>query len=129
MLNQCNFIGRLGASPEVRHTTSGKAVATFRIAVQERKDGPTEWVSCQAWEKLADIVGEYLQRGSLVYISGRMSTRKWQASDGSDRYSTEIVVQTMKMLSPRNQDSGGGSSSYQEPPPGFMGDTGDEVPF
>lgn len=128
MLNQCNFIGRLGAAPESRYTGSGKQVVNFRIAVQERKDADTEWVSVIAWEKLAEICSQYLDKGSLVFISGRMQTRKWQDQSGNDRYTTEIVAQNMKMLSPRGDS--GSSYSSPEPPPGFMGGTGEgDIPF
>ena len=132
MINQCNFIGRLGRDPEIRYTQSGKAVASFSIACSEKRGGEetTEWVNVVAWEKLAEICGQYLVKGSLVFISGRMQTRKWQDKDGGTRYTTEIVAREMKMLSPRGEGSGsgggyGGDGGGQEPPP--MGD--DSVPF
>ena len=130
MLNQCNFIGRLGRDPEVRYTQSGKAVSSFSIACSEKRGGEetTEWVNVVAWEKLAEIVGQYLTKGSLVFISGRMQTRKWQDKEGGTRYTTEIIARDMQMLSPKGeQNSGGGhgGSGGQEPPP--MGD--DSVPF
>ena len=100
MLNQCNFIGRLGRDPETRYTQSGKAVASFSIACSEKRggEGATEWVNVVAWEKLAEICGQYLVKGSLVFISGRIQTRKWQDQNGNDRYTTEIVAREMKML-------------------------------
>ena len=132
MINQCNFIGRLGRDPEIRYTQSGKAVASFSISCSEKRGGEetTEWVNVVAWEKLAEICGQYLVKGSLVFISGRMQTRKWQDKDGGTRYTTEIVAREMKMLSPRGEGSGsgggyGGDGGGQEPPP--MGD--DSVPF
>ena len=105
MLNRCEFIGRLGADPEARNTQSGASVVNFRLAASERykdksgeKQERTEWVSCVAWNKLADICAQYLHKGSLVYVAGRMQTRKWQDQSGQDRYSTEIVLSEMTML-------------------------------
>lgn len=124
MLNRCDFIGRLGRDPEIRHTNGGKQVASFSLACSEKFGGKesTEWVNAIAWEKLAEICGNYLQKGSLVYISGRMQTRKWQDQNGNDRYTTEIVVREMKMLDKR---SDGGQQERGAAPP--MGD--DSVPF
>ena len=129
MLNRCDFIGRLGRDPETRYTQSGKAVASFSIACSEKRGGEesTEWVNVVAWEKLAEICGQYLAKGSLVFISGRMQTRKWQDKEGGTRYTTEIIARDMQMLSPKGgQNSGDGQGgSGHEPPP-----TGDDsVPF
>ena len=100
MVNSCNFIGRLGRDPEIRYTQSGKAGASFSLACSEKRGGEesTEWVNVVAWEKLAEIAGQYLTKGSLVFISGRMQTRKWQDKEGGTRYTTEIVAREMKML-------------------------------
>lgn len=122
MINQCNFIGRLGRDPEIRYTTSGKAVASFSIACSEKRGGEetTEWVNVVTWEKLAEICGQYLVKGSLVFISGRMQTRKWQDKDGGTRYTTEIIAREMKMLSSRGESGGQqgqGQSGGYEPPP------------
>lgn len=141
MINKAILIGNLGADPEIRYTQSGTPVASFRIATTERwkgQDGQlqeqTEWHSIVAWQKLAEICGEYLSKGSRVYIEGKLQTRKWQDKNGNDRYTTEIVAREMKMLSPRGgSQSGGGSygggdsgygDSFQEPPP-----MADDVPF
>ena len=107
MVNNCMFIGRLGRDPESRFTQSGKTVVNFSIACSEKRGGEeyTEWVNIVAWDKLGEICAQYLQKGSLVYISGRMQTRKWQDQSGSDRYTTEIVAREMKMLDSR-RDSG-----------------------
>lgn len=143
MLNKAILIGNLGADPEIRYTQSGTQVATFNIATTERwkgQDGQmqesTEWHRIVAWSRLAEICGEYLHKGSRVYIEGKIQTRKWQDQNGNDKYTTEIVAREMKMLSPRGGDSGqgssfggGGDSSFPEPPPGFMGGTGEDVPF
>lgn len=103
--NHCSFIGRLGKGPETRHTQAGDAVCNFSIAVDESykgKDGQkvekTEWVNCVAWRKLGEICGQYLTKGSLVAVSGKMQTRKWQDSNGQDRYTTEILLDEMRML-------------------------------
>ena len=102
MLNQCQFIGNLGADPEVRTFQNGNKVCNLRLAVSEswkdkntgeRKER-TEWVSVAIFsEGLARVAEQYLRKGSKVYISGKMQTRKWQDQSGADRYSTEIVLQ------------------------------------
>lgn len=127
MLNQCNFIGRLGNDPEVRYMPDGKAAANISIGCSEKwKDKQTgeqkertEWVRGSAFGKLAEIMGEYLRKGSLVYISGKMQTRKWQDQSGQDRYSTEIVISEMKMLGSKSDNQGqqqqGGWGQPQQP--------------
>lgn len=143
MINKAILIGNLGADPEIRYTQSGTQVATFSVATTERwkgQDGQmqenTEWHRIVAWGRLAEICGEYLNKGSRVYIEGRIQTRKWQDQDGNDKYTTEIVAREMKMLSPKGGESGGSSSyggssgkdSFPEPPPGYGG-MGEDVPF
>lgn len=105
MLNKIMIIGNLGNDPELRYTQSGTPVASFRVATTEKwkdKGGQmqeqTEWHSCNAWSKLAEICGNYLKKGSKVYIEGSVHTRKWQDQEGKDRYSTEVKVREMKML-------------------------------
>ena len=107
MVNNCMFIGRLGRDPESRFTQSGKTVVNFSIACSEKRGGEeyTEWVNIVVWDKLGEICAQYLQKGSLVYISGRMKTRKWQDQSGIERHTTEIVAREMKMLDSR-RDSG-----------------------
>jgi single-strand DNA-binding protein len=140
MINKAILIGNLGADPEIRYTQSGTQVATFRLATTERwkgQDGQmqesTEWHRIVAWGKLAEICGEYLSKGSKVYIEGKIQTRKWQDQSGSDKYTTEIIARDMKMLSPKGTGAQGGSGGYQEPPypepPQGFGGTGDDVPF
>ena len=133
MINKAIIVGNLGADPEIRYTQSGTAVASFRVATTERwkgQDGQmqeqTEWHSCNAWGKLAEICGKYLQRGSKVYVEGSINTRKWQDKSGNDRYSTEIKVREMKMLDSRGGgDRSGSAGADGSAPP--MGD--DSVPF
>ena len=107
-LNMCSFIGRLGADPETRFTTSGDPVCSFRIAVgwkSKEKEG-TEWVSITTFGKLAEICGQYLVKGSQVFVSGRMKTDEYE-KDGVKRYSTKIVADRMQML--------GGKQTSDEP--------------
>ena len=124
MLNQCNFIGRLGNDPEIRYMPDGKAAANISIGCSEKwrdkqtgeQKERTEWVRCSAFGKLAEIMGEYLRKGSLVYISGKMQTRKWQDQSGQDRYTTEIVVSEMKMLGGKSDNQvGHGHQKPQQP--------------
>ncbi len=145
MLNKVMLIGNLGKDPEIRFTPSGDAVATFNVATTESwkdKDGQkqesTEWHRVVAWRKLAETCGEYLHKGSKVYIEGKLQTRKWQDQNGNDKFTTEIVAREMKMLSPKggagdNASYGGGGGSqeqtYQEPPSGMLGGGRDDVPF
>ena len=107
-LNQCNFIGRLPRDPDVRYMPNGEAVANFSIAVgsqwkdkQGQKQESTEWVNITAFGKLGEICGQYLKKGSQVFISGRMKTDKYE-KDGVERYSTKIVADRMQMLSVQN---------------------------
>ena len=133
MINKVFLVGNLGADPELRYTQSGAPVASFRVATTERwkgQDGQmqekTEWHSCNAWGKLAEICGKYLQKGSKVYVEGSINTRKWQDKNGADRYSTEIKVREMKMLDSRGGgDRSGSAGADGSAPP--MGD--DSVPF
>ena len=114
-VNKWIGIGNLGKDPEVRHTTSGKAVASFSIACSEswkdkttgEKQERTEWVNCTAFDKLGEICEKYLKKGSQVYVEGRLQTDKYQ-KDGQDRYSTKVVINDMKMLGKKE----GSSSDY-----------------
>lgn len=140
MINKAIIVGNLGADPEIRYTQSGSQVATFNVATTDRwrdKEGQqqesTEWHRIVAWRKLAEICGEYLHKGSKVYIEGKIQTRKWQDQNGNDRYTTEIVAREMKMLDRRDSGSdssggGGQNQSYPEPSPGYGG-VGEDVPF
>ena len=105
-LNKCMFIGRLGREPELKQMPNGKAVANFSIACgqtwKDKNSGDkkerTEWVNIVAFDRLGEICGQYLTKGSQVYIEGKFTTRKWQDKEGKDRYSTEIVAENMQML-------------------------------
>jgi len=109
MLNKVTLIGNLGADPEVRYMPSGGAVTNISIATTrrwkdkdsgERRDA-TEWHRVVFFNRLAEVAGEYLRKGSQVYVEGRLQTRKWQGQDGQDRYTTEIVASEMQMLGSR----------------------------
>lgn len=135
MINKVILIGNLGADPEVRYSQSGTAVANFRMATTEtwkKQDGSkeeiTEWHRIVAFKRLAEICGEYLSKGSRVYIEGKLQTRKWQDKSGQDRYTTEIIANEMKMLSPRGSSEGGNYRADEQPP--FPEPVmGDDVPF
>ena len=116
MLNKVTLIGNLGADPEVRYMPAGGAVTNVTIATSrrwkdkttgERRDS-TEWHRVVFFNRLAEIAGEYLRKGSQVYIEGRIQTRKWQGQDGQDRYTTEIIAQEMNMLGSRS----GGTANF-----------------
>jgi single-strand DNA-binding protein len=115
-VNKVILVGNLGADPEVRYLPSGDAVANIRLATTDRyKDKQsgefkemTEWHRISFFGRLAEIVSEYLKKGSSVYIEGRIRTRKYQAQDGTERYSTEIVADQMQMLGGRGGAGGGG---------------------
>ena len=108
-LNRVMLIGNLGTDPEVRYSPSGDAITNIRIATKEswkdktsgEKKEETEWHRVSFFGKLAEIAGEYLKKGSQVYVEGRIKTRKWQDKDGQDRYSTDIVADRMQMLGSR----------------------------
>lgn len=103
MLNKVHLIGHLGGDPELRYTQEGEAVARVRLATSEtwKKDGKrqekTEWHNIVFFGKLAETAGEYLKKGSLVYVEGKLHTRQWE-KDGENRYTTEIVADGMKIL-------------------------------
>lgn len=135
-LNACSFIGRLGKPPEIRYTTSGEAIASFSIAVgsqwknkQGEKQESTEWVNCTAFGKLGEIIGQYLVKGSQVYISGRMKTEKYQGKDGQDRYSTKIIVNDMQMLGSKQQSGDRPSDDSKPSQGGGFDDIDDDIPF
>lgn len=136
MLNQCQFIGFLGADPEIRSLNNGDKVANLRLAVSERwkdkatgeKKEKTEWVSVVVFGNLVSVIESYVKKGSKLYVSGKLQTRKWTHSDGSDRYSTEVVLQgfdaKLIMLDGRNE--GGQPQSQQSQSPV---DDSDSIPF
>ncbi len=116
-INKVILVGNLGADPEVRYMPSGSAVTNARIATtdswKDKQTGEqqerTEWHQVVFFGRLAEIAGEYLKKGSQVYVEGRLQTRKWQDKSGNDRYTTEIIVNDMQMLGGRG---GGGSADF-----------------
>ncbi|ABZ75208.1 single-strand binding protein [Shewanella halifaxensis HAW-EB4] len=129
-VNKVILVGNLGQDPEVRYMPNGNAVANITVATSEswkdqqgQQQERTEWHRVVMFGKLAEITGEYLRKGSQVYLEGKLQTRKWKDQSGQDRYSTEVVVDqsgSMQMLGSRNQNAGapaqGGNSGYGQQP-------------
>ena len=120
MLNEVRIMGHLGADPEVRTTPNGATTATFRVACTERwtdqsgqKQERTEWVTCVAWRKTAELAQMYLRKGSRAYVMGKLQTRTWEDKNGGGkRYATEVVIDRLLLLD-RKDDHGG--AARQEP--------------
>lgn len=120
MINKVILVGRLGKDPEIRSTPQGTSVARFTVATDEKftdrageKQERTEWHNITAWGKLAEICGQYLKKGKLVYIEGSIRTDSWDDKEsGQKKYRTEIVANTMKMLDRRGDEGGGSSGGY-----------------
>ena len=134
MINKVILVGRLGADPEVRYTQDGMMVTNFRLATDEQwKDKScertqrTEWHRIVTFGKLAEICGNYLSKGKLIYVEGRLQTRSWDDKDGVKRYTTEIVAANMQMLERKGQEDQSGNT-YSSP---FSGPdkAEDDVPF
>jgi len=114
-INKVIIVGNLGQDPEVRFMPNGGAVANFTVATSEtwkdkqtgEQKEKTEWHRIVMYQRLAEIAGEYLKKGSKVYLEGRLQTRKWQNQQGADQYTTEIIVNDMQMLDSRGQGAGG----------------------
>jgi single-strand DNA-binding protein len=120
-VNKVILIGNLGRDPEVRYMPDGGAITNISIATTENwkdkngeKQEKTEWHRVAFFGKLAEIAGEYLKKGSQVYVEGRLQTRKWQDKDGNDKYTTEIVADRMQMLGSRQGMGGGGDRDAPE---------------
>ncbi|MBE9538508.1 MAG: single-stranded DNA-binding protein [Proteobacteria bacterium] len=130
-INKVILIGNLGQDPEVKYMPSGGAVCNITIATSESwkdkntgdKQERTEWHRVVFYRRLAEIAGEYLKKGSKVYIEGKLQTRKWQDQSGNDRYTTEIIAGEMQML-----DSRGATAQPSASPQGG-GDFDDDIPF
>ena len=150
-VNKVVLIGRLGKDPEVRYMPSGVAVANITLATSEQwkdkqtgeKQERTEWHRVVFFNRLAEIVGEYLKKGAQIYVEGRLQTRKWQGQDGADRYTTEIVAAEMQMLGGRGDgaakvtDAGLNDRSGEDKAPDYREDHAarvadsfvDDIPF
>lgn len=122
-INKVILIGNLGGDPEVRYMPSGGAVANVTLATSEawkdkqtgEQHDRTEWHRVVFFNRLAEIVGEYLRKGSKIYVEGRLQTRKWQDKSGQDRYTTEIVASEMQMLDSRGAGQGAGGEHGAAP--------------
>jgi len=128
MINKVILIGRLGKDPELKYLDSGKAVTSFSMATSEKykdKDGErqekTEWHNIVLWQRLAEVAKEYLNKGDLIYIEGKIQTRSYDDKDGSKRYFTEIVGQRMQML--------GSKVAVDDKPEPELEKQDDDVPF
>ena len=146
-VNKAIIVGNLGRDPEVRYSASGNAIANVTVATtdswKDRQSGErqerTEWHRVVFFNRLAEIVAEYLKKGSQVFIEGRIQTRKWEDKDGNERWTTEIVANEMQMLGSRGGGSMQGGSpddSGAAPAPGSSGSSGfsdsefdDDIPF
>lgn len=134
-VNKAILVGNLGRDPEVRYLPSGQSVANFSIATTESfndrsgaRQERTEWHRIVAWGKLAEVCAQYLKKGRQVYVEGRITTRQYDAKDGSKRSATEIVAQTIQFLGGRGagaEDGGGAMGADMPPPP--MDD--EDIPF
>jgi single-strand DNA-binding protein len=121
-VNKVILVGNCGQDPETKYLPSGGAVTNLSIATSESwKDKQTgqpqertEWHRVVFFNRLAEIAGEYLKKGSKVYVEGSLRTRKWQDKSGADRYTTEIVASEMQMLDSRGQETGGGESGWSQ---------------
>ncbi len=108
-INKVILVGHLGADPDIRVMNNGESVANVSVATsktwKDRDTGEqrekTQWHRCVAYRKLAEVIGQYCSKGDKVYFEGELETRKWQAEDGSDRYSTEVIVHTLEFLGSR----------------------------
>ena len=136
MVNKAILIGRLGKDPEVRYTPDGTMVTTFRIATDEQwkdKNGEkvqrTEWHQIVTYRKLAEICGNYLVKGKLVFIEGRIQTRNWEDKEGVKRYTTEIVATDMKMLDSKGQTKSGDDANSEASYAPNGGTPMEDVPF
>ena len=139
-INKVILVGHLGADPETRYMPSGGAVTNVRVATSEswkdkstgEQQERTEWHSVAFFGRLAEIAGEYLRKGSQVYVEGRLRTRKWQDRDGNDRYTTEVIANEMQMLGGR-PGAGAPAKSSTSSAPAANGppaeDFDDDIPF
>lgn len=137
-LNKVQLIGRLGQDPELKYTQSGTAVVSFSVATGSKwKDQEgnwqekTEWHNLKAWRNLAEIISNYLKKGSKVYIEGRLETSNWEDENKKKHYKTEIVVDDMIMLDSKGDSQGGGGSytTSSKPAGNSKNSSDDDLPF
>ena len=129
-MNHFVGIGRLTRDPEVRYTQSGKACAKFTLAIDRRKssDGnqQTDFISCVAWEKTAEVISQYVSKGRKIAVEGRIQTRSYE-KDGTKRYVTEVVVGSMEFCEGRRDAAGGSTGRADEYPGAIVPD--EDIPF
>ena len=136
-LNKAILIGNLGKDPEIRHGKDGGQIASFSIATSEtwkdkttgEKKEKTEWHNISVFGRLAEIVGQYLKKGSTVYVEGRITTEKWTDKEGNDRYTTKIIANEMKMLGGKKDGENGKVQSNNAPVPSAPAFDDDLPPF
>ena len=125
-MNKAILLGRLTKDPEIKYTQSGKAVASFTRAIDRRKgangDKQADFISCVAWEKTAETIGNYCSRGQQIAVEGRIQSRSYDAQDGSKRYVTEVVVQSMEFCGKKSDNGGHAAESAAS-------DYDEEIPF
>lgn len=133
-VNKVILIGRCGKDPETRYMTNGEAVTNVSLATSEtwkdksgEKQEKTEWHNLTFYKRLAEVVGEYVKKGSEIYVEGKIQTRKWQDKEGKDRYTTEIICHEMKMLGGKKEQSEEPKKSSAKPQ--ATEDFPDDVPF
>lgn len=121
-INKCIFIGNLTRDPEVKYMSNGEAVANASIACNEKwksKDGTpqekVEFINLTFYRRLAEVAGEYLKKGAMIYVEGKLSTRKWQDKEGNDRYITEIIVSEMQMLGGKQDGQSAPTQAQSKP--------------
>ena len=150
-VNKVILVGRLGKDPETRYMPNGEAVTNATLATSENwkdksgeKQEKTEWHNLTFYRRLAEIAGEYLKKGSMIYVEGKLATRKWQDKEGKDRYTTDIIVNEMQMLSSKSSSgnfdmvdnaaasSSAGAPATSKPAPvksGGFDNFDDDIPF
>ena len=136
-LNKCIIIGRIGRDPEFKKINSGQCVANFSLACSEKykdKSGQsqekTEWVNCIAWGKVAEIIQQYVKKGSLLYVEGKLQTTSWDdATSGQKRYKTEVNVSQMQMLGGKNEGSNDAPNEYSQPSQNYNPMPDNDLPF
>jgi single-strand DNA-binding protein len=143
-LNKAIIMGRVGQKPEVRHTQGGDPVCNFSLATNEdfknrsgEKQERTEWHQCVAWGRLAEVCGQYLDKGALVLVEGKLQSREWE-KDGVKRKTTEVLVLNMQFASSKGDSAGDGGEQERQParrpapaspPDDGMGGPDDDIPF
>lgn len=150
-VNKVTVLGNLGRDPEIRYTPSNMAIATVSIATTYKakdREPETEWHRVVFFGRQAEVAGEYLKKGSSVYVEGRLRTQKWTDKNGIERYTTEIIAESMQMLGGKTSGGGGGGEPYDmpasgesrstapsapaprsKPAPAAMDDLDDDIPF